>query len=395
MSTSVIERQITSLQDNRADLIALAEGIVEAAATAERDLTPDEHKNITDAQQRIAGIDAQIKPLAEFHQRKISAMDVQHLFARQQSAAHQQPEQRQGPLSLGAFVDSAEYRSWDGRGRSGIAELELRVSELRAPLLETTTPGSLLLPSAPRYVLPQGQLLTPLLNAMPKLPVSSNAVDLVVYGAPTGAVGAAVVAEGQTKPEATITASIVNQTVPTIAHYLKFSRQLAMDAPAARSLIDDQLQRGLLNKLESLAAAAVGGGTYAATTGASKQPLIEVVRMAQADLQALGYRPNVLLIAPADAAAFDILLMNKTLLGAMAGQGIWGLEVIPVPGLAKTIVADSTQAFLHVERTGAQVYVSDSDSTDFTKNLLTALVECRAVTVVTQAAAARSCVVTP
>jgi HK97 family phage major capsid protein len=373
--------------------------ITESANAEERDLGPNEVELLQANEKRIVAIDDQIKIMASVAERAKAGMDVQHLLAQARkspaSPQYASTEVREKQPSLGDFIASDAYRNWAGRGNSAPHTVEMRASMLRAPLLESTAPGSLLLPTRPRYTLGQHEQLTPLLDAMTKLQVSQQAVDLIVYGSPKGATGAAVVPEGQAKPEGALTAVSTTINLDTIAVWVQASRQLLADAPAARGLIDDQLSRGVLTKLEAEAGAAIDGATYTTVTGASKQPLIDVVRIAVATLQAGGYRPNVVLCSPQDAAAFDLLLMSKTMLGAQMGMGVWGLQVIPVIGLTKPIVADTSLAFTHVERTGIQVFISDSHASTFVSNIFTILAEVRAKTVVTNAAAAVTITITP
>ena len=129
--------------------------------------------------------------------------------------------------------------------------IETRATSLRAPLAEGAAPGSMLLPEKQKFVLPQGDPEFPLLNAIGRIQVSSNAIDMVTYGTPAGATGASVVAEGAAKPEAAISATSSTVNIDTIAYWIQATRQLLQDAPAARGLIDDQMRRGLKTKLES------------------------------------------------------------------------------------------------------------------------------------------------
>jgi hypothetical protein len=236
---------------------------------------------------------------------------------------------------------------------------------------------------------------TPLLDVVSKLQVSTSSIDLVTYGSPKGATGAAVVAEAAKKPEASVTATSTTVNVNTVAYWLKVTRQLLQDAPAARSFIDDQLRRGLVTKMEADVSAAITGGSYTATTGASKQTALEVARTGIATVQAAGFRPNAILCSPADAAAFDLALYTKTMSGALFGASTWGLQVIPVAGLTGIYVGDFATGVTLVERTGVEVFISDSDGTDFVSNIFTILAEARYAAVVSQPAAITKLTITP
>ena len=114
-----------------------------------------------------------------------------------------------------------------------------------------------------------------------------------------------------------------------------------------------------------------------------------------ATVQANGFRPNAILTSPQNAAAFDLALMSGTLNGAVAGINPWGLQVIPVVGLAKTYVGDFKVGVQLLERTGIEVFISDSHTDTFTKNIFTILAEVRAKAVVSQPAAVTELAVTP
>jgi Phage capsid family len=170
---------------------------------------------------------------------------------------------------------------------------------------------------------------------------------------------------------------------------------LLQDAPAARSLIDGQLRLGLQHKVEDLAATALQAGTYTKVTGASKQSLLEVARLGIAQVQTNGFRPNALVCSPEDAANFDLYLLSKTLNGAAMGAPVWGLNIVPVPGVTKPYLGDFRIGLQMIERTGTDIYVTDSHADTFIKNVFTILAETRVKPVVVQPAAIVELTVTP
>jgi HK97 family phage major capsid protein len=388
---------IAKYTEERQTLSELITNTLGRADAENRDLVDSEIETLESSKTRMSEIDRQMSQIKDVLDTRDSGLDMSK-FIHQADRAPITTQERQVPQdfapSLGDFIGSEAYRSWDGHGSSGRFSLETRATQLRAPLSEGASPGSLLLPNNQKFVLPQGISETPLLDAVGRLNVSSNAIDLVTYGSPKGATGAAVVAELAAKPEASITASTTTVNVETIAYWIQASRQLLQDAPAARSLIDGQLRLGLKTKLETEVSTAIAGATYTKTTGASKQPLIEVARMAMATIQSAGFSPNALLCSPTDAANFDILMMNKTLLGAAYGVGVFGLQVIPVPGLTKAYLGDFKVGVQLLERTGVEVFITDSHTDTFTKNIFTILAELRAKAVVTQPLAITELVLT-
>ena len=382
----------------RKGLVDQITSITEGASVDERDVSESEMELIERANSRIEAIDKQMQPLVRAEELRDAGASLDVLQARAQAKQQRETATLQvseRTPSLGDFVDSDAYRGWSGNGKSGLFSIEERASSLRATLTEGAVPGSTLLPNPPKYVLPQGERETPLLDAISRLTISTSSVDLVTYGTPSGATGAAEVAEGAKKPEAALTTTSTTVNVPVVAAWVAVTRQLLQDAPAARSFIDNQLRRGLVTKMETDAGAAISGGTYTKTTGASKQTLLEVARVGVATVAANGFRPNAILCSPADAAAFDLAMYQKTFNGAASGINPWGLQVIPVNGLTKTFVGDFKSGVTMVERTGINIFISDSDQDDFVKNIFTILAEYRAKTVVTQPAAITELVVTP
>lgn len=368
----------------------------EDALADERDLSELENEGVEAAQARITELEAAIRRVDETTATRDAVADIQHVAARAQVKRERaQLQVSERPPSLGDFVDSDAFRGWGGNGKSGRYTIATRATALRATLTEGAAPGSALLPNPPKYALPQGVSETPLLDVISKLQVSTSSIDLVTYGSPKGATGAAVVAEAAKKPEASVTATSTTVNVNTVAYWLKVTRQLLQDAPAARSFIDDQLRRGLVTKMEADVSAAITGGSYTATTGASKQTALEVARTGIATVQAAGFRPNAILCSPADAAAFDLALYTKTMSGALFGASTWGLQVIPVAGLTGIYVGDFATGVTLVERTGVEVFISDSDGTDFVSNIFTILAEARYAAVVSQPAAITKLTITP
>jgi HK97 family phage major capsid protein len=401
-----MSRQILSdLVTERRELEESLTTILDTAANEQRDLSDADLEGVERAKNRMASIDQQLSVVKSAVERSDAALDVQHLLAKnqaRQTASVQVVNEPWGGPTLGDFVTSPEYRNWQGSGKTGRANLEMRASSMltRAPLQEGAAPGSLLLPAKQKLMMPTAEGQFPLLSAVTRVPVNSNSVDVVQYGDPYGAQGAAVVAELAAKPEATVTATLATVTIPTIAYYIEFSRQLAQDAPALRSFLDDQLRLGLLKKIEDTIAEEINGVTFGTTntiTGASKQSLVEIIRIAMADLQTKGWRPTTLLVNPANAATLDLFLLSNTNNGASFGQPVWGVNVVPVAGLGadEIYLADLSQSVWLLERTRIEMFLSDSHEATFTSNVLTLLCEARARAVVVQPNALVKLVVTP
>ena len=141
------------------------------------------------------------------------------------------------------------------------------------------------------------------------------------------------------------------------------------------------------------------------TTGASGVDALGVVRMAQADIQTKGFSPSVILGSPAALAGLDLSIMG---LGGASGTvlngGYFGLTPVPVPALGadEMFVADASAAMVLFQRTGVEVFTTDSDIIDgatvtsaFRKNVLTTVVEIRAKGALVNQNAITKVVVTP
>lgn len=384
MSKAVLER----LQTERRSVEEFVASTLESAQADERDLSATEIESLERSRTRIEEIDQQIAPLAAFLERQASAVEVSALVNRAESARAavqvREPEYDAGFGTLGSFVESEEFRAYRGVGTSSIHTVASSVSELRAPLTIGTDPGKLFLPSVQKYAIPQGVSTTPLLDSIGRLQVSQNAVEMVTYGTPQGATGFDVVPEGQLKPEAAMQATTTTVTVQVVAAHSVITRQLLEDAPAVRGIVDQQLRRGLITKAESMAKTAIEGGTYTKVTGNTGESLLEVARRGMASVQTQGFSPNALLVTPEQAAEFDLKLLGSTLAGATAGQNVWGLSVIPVPGLAKPLLGDFRTGITMLERTGVSLYISDSHADLFLRNMFVILAEARFAFHVTQ-----------
>jgi HK97 family phage major capsid protein len=392
MSKAILE----SLNQERQDVEALVTRTLENVEEG-RDLNEAEVRTIEEAKKRLEAIDKTARPIADYMATRSAAIDLQAYIARAENHKLMTQRDQQAAVRsetrMSDFVDSEQYRAWGGHGKSSVYDVD--GFSARAVLVESAAPGSLLLPNREKILLNQGEVQRPLLSAIGHLQVSQNSIDMVTYGDPKGATGFAKVPENTAKPEATITATTATVNLATIAAWVAASRQLLEDAPAARGLIDGQLRRGYFTALETEAAAVIAAGTYTDTTGATGQSLLEVARIGMAEVAEAGFTPESLVVAPADAAAFDLFLLSQTTLGAITGQGVWGLNVIPVTGVTTPMIGDFKTAVVWLERTGVAIYVSDSHASTFISNTFTILCEGRSGFVVAQPAAIRTLTVTP
>lgn len=378
--------------------------LMEQASVENRDLVATELDTVRKYEERMAELTSQAEPIIAFEARRASAVDISKVAntPARQTASLQVVETR----SLGEiWTQSEQFRSYSGRGSSEV----LHLPEYRAvgpdPLLTTTVPGKDLLAPPVKYRGPEHFVQHPLLDLCGRVEVTSNVVEFVVT---SDATGADIVAEGAKKPPVVWNTTISNFTLQTIAGWFKYSRQSADDIVSLRDLVDQKIRRAIDNKLNALAVAALLAGKSAGNTvtGAARQPLIEVARLAAAALQDRGIMPSAVAVNPNDAAGIDIFLLQKTMLGAVGHSAIFGMPVIPVRDVpAGTVVVGSiNDALTWFHKRGLSMYTTDSDvsdgaagavTSDFRSNILTTLGEVRGVFGVTDAQALEFGVVTP
>ena len=258
------------------------------------------------------------------------------------------------------------------------------------------------------------QMLT-LESLFPSAPTSSNAIEFTKEASFTNL--AAEASEGAAKAESAITWSLVNMPVSTVAHWIKISRQLAMDNAALAAYVETRMRYGVNRRVETQLA--VGDGTapnisgifdtgnytahgYAnAALGTSLKSLV-LIRKIIADLMAAGYPPNAILLNPADWATIEndllITAAGKIPFDYNNGQPrLWGLPVVQSVGVTAdtfAVGAFNVAGTIH-NREGVVVQLSESDGDNFTKNLITLRAERRLALTIEVPAAIRGGDLTP
>lgn len=380
MSTAVLDKLIEDRDAELARMDALASG---------DDFNPADAEFVA-GRELVETLNGKIKARNEFMALRNAANELTAMSA--SAARHDRsaaPAREPDPGTLGdlftrsdAFTDYALTK----RGTSGRVDVPMSVLT-RAPLTTTSGTGApWKTPSRVTLAAPARQ--TPLLDSVGRVRVSSNTVEWITY--PAAAPLAAVVAEGAQKPEATITAAITTVTLDTIAHYAEATRQLLEDSTAARDFIDAELTRGVLDQIEAKIAEAISAATVPAVSGAD---MMAAIRVGAGAVQSAGFRPDVVLLNPADYAELDIQVFGSTLFGPTISGQFWGLRPIPVGAFSAgtAYVADIATAVNYLERTDVATYVTDSHAGNFTKNVFTFLAEARGKGVVTRAEAIVEC----
>lgn len=245
---------------------------------------------------------------------------------------------------------------------------------------------------------------------------TSNAIEFTKETAFTN--NAAETAEGAIKPESALTWALVNMPISTVAHWIKISRQLAADAPALSAYVNNRMIYGVNRRVETqlvvgngvapnisgfmLAGNFTPHGYLSGALGATFAKLV-LIRKVIADLLIAGYPADAIVLNPGDWATMEIELLTVA-----AGQTpfrydtdgtprLFGLPVVQSIGMVADTFAVGAfkQAGTIYNREGVVVELSDSDSDNFTKNLITIRAERRLALAIEVPAAIRGGDLTP
>lgn len=249
-------------------------------------------------------------------------------------------------------------------------------------------------------------------DLLTSIPTSANAIDWVRENVFTNA--AAETAEGAAKPQSSITFAPGTMPVSTVAHWIKITRQLAMDNAALAAYINRRMIYGVNLRVENQLVA--GNGTAPNLNGLTNAGNFTAHGYTAASLTALGLVNNGFdLIGKmmGDAALSDypadVVLLNTadwwTLRLAKDAQGryllgepaanvaptLFGQPVVASNAMAtgKVWVGSLSQAATLHNREGVRVDMSESDENNFQLNLITIRAERRLALTVERPAAAR------
>lgn len=305
------------------------------------------------------------------------------------------------------FTKSDSYKSFvAGSAQKARVEVKNTITGSDTTVAPDRRPG----------VVPGASAILTLESLIPALPTTSNAIEFTKENVFTN--NAAEAAEGAAKAESAITFSLVNMPVSTVAHWVKISRQLAADNAALAAYINNRMIYGVNRRIETQLAIGDGtapnisgifdSGNYTAhgyLSGAlgSVLPKFVLIRKVIGDLKAAGYAADAILLNPVDWAT-----METELLTTAAGQVLFRYDEAGMPRLFGCRVVESVgvtadtfavgafgQAATIYNREGVMVELSESDSDNFTKNLVTVRAERRLALAVEVPAAIRGGDLTP
>ena len=287
------------------------------------------------------------------------------------------------------FVKSDTYKAFAG-GAAQKARFEVKNT--------LTGSDTNVAPDRRPGIVPGASAILTLESLIPALPTSSNAIEFTKEASFTN--NAAEAAEGVAKAESALTWSLVNMPVSTVAHWIKISRQLAGDNAALAAYVDSRMRYGVNRKVETQLAVGDGtapnisgifdSGNYTAhgyLSGALGSTLAKfvLIRKVIGDLKVAGYVADAILLNPADFATMETELITTAAgqvrfnVNAMGVPTLFGLPVVESVGVTADTFAVGAfqQAATIYNREGVVVELSDSDSDNFTKNLVTIRAERR------------------
>lgn len=216
---------------------------------------------------------------------------------------------------------------------------------------------------------------------------------------------AAEAAEAAQKAESSLTFELATAPVRTVAHFLKLSKQVMDDAPALASYVDTRLRYGVEQRIDAQLLNGNGtgqnisgmtdSGNFTAFTPASGDNAIDSISKAIYAVIGADYAPTAIVMNPADWGEIERTKINDSyVFGSPAtavGPVIWGLPVVVTNAMTqgKFMVGAMDIAYQVWNRQGTIVEMSESDDTNFQKNLVTVRAESRLALAVYRPASVR------
>lgn len=313
-------------------------------------------------------------------------------------------EVREARMTLGQRFQAAERQlrylhDFAERGAKGTSAVIHVDGEVRALFATTNDPMNF--PRVPDVIIQNDQALQ-VLDLVDRQPMSSTSIEWVQETTPPNA--AAEVAEGAVKPEATFVLTLQTDTAATIAHWVNITRQALDDDTMLRGYVEGRLTYGLLKRLNGQIVNGNGTapnlrgilnvsgiGTYTAAT--ATEAAIISVRKAKTVAQLSEYDPDGVVMNPVDWEAVELSSDTtgqwRVVANVNNGQPprIWGLNVVSTTAITGTTFGTTGGTFLVGafrtgatlwERTGVDIYATDSHASNFTSNIITLLAEIRA-----------------
>lgn len=281
------------------------------------------------------------------------------------------------------LAESDEWKDMQ-RKRLGTASLEVKaITSPAAPAARHPLQTSQRLAGIIRA--PDPQIL--MRDIVPVGPTSSANIEFAEEDVFTNA--AAVVAEGQLKPESNITFKAASAPVVTIAHWIPASKQIIDDVAMLQSYIEGRLRDGLAQKEDQELLA--GDGTVGHINGFLKQATayvsagipaaakpVDHIRWAKLQVRKALYPATAVVMNPEDWAKIELEKDSQgSYLHAAVTSGaeprLWGLRVVENDRIeaGRFLVGAFALAAQIWDREQTNVAVSTEDRDNFIRNMVT------------------------
>lgn len=319
----------------------------------------------------------------------------------------------QGPdnRSLGErFVSDPQFASWH-QGlvhggkisdnvpvKSPVVAFE-QVPSIGAALvtgLSSTSAGALVIADRLPGITPLERDEISILDLITRIPITSDAFEFVQVTTETSAAAPVLEATSTStgaKPESSVALAVVSGIVETIAHWIPITRRAAADAAQIMPYINDFLAWGLQDELADQVLN--GDGTTPNLSGlantantqsqAWSTDILETTRKARTLVRTVGKAmPTAYLMNPTDWETIDLLQDNEAryFFGGPSRLGtpvLWGVPVVEEYRQdAGTAWVGDFRELLLFDRQQITMYMTDSHSDFFIRNILTLLAELRA-----------------
>ena len=218
---------------------------------------------------------------------------------------------------------------------------------------------------------------------------SSSAIEYAVETDDPNVTAAAVVSEGQLKPQSNITFDLKSVPVRTIAHFMKASRQIMDDAPQLRSIIDGRLTYGLqfVEEGELLYGDGTGqhllgiipqAAAYAPAFAPTLPTAIDQLRLASLQATLALYPASGYVLHPTDWGKIELTkdTQGRYIVGdptGVLGKRLWNLPVVDTQAMqVGHFLTGAFQLGAQIfDRMSIEILISTENDKDFVMNMIT------------------------
>jgi len=403
--------------EERTSLAAVVDNLQKGAAEKQRDLTDAERQTVDDHVKRMKFLDEEVARLVDVMEGNAKFQKiygVAHEAEESVSAARKRDKERRDAenaarteermASWGTrFLNSEAFKSYDGHGSSrgfmieggflGRAGLEERAAIMSDSFSDMNLPNPMLW-SGPT----EPPMRTPLFDVIGTVPTNAGSVEYFYWKLNDPSLMASLVPEGEQKPEAELEGELKSLPIHTYAWWKSVTRQALDDLPMIRGLIDTQLRRGIIRRLNTEAGTALTSNTDIASAPGGGG-LVAEMRNAIAVIDDNGFSANAVLLNPMDWADLDNglfpILQRDTSppRGPQQNTNFWNLRPVAVSAIPQgtAYVGDFAEGMTFFDRQQTQLFLTDSHADFFIRNQLVLLAEARGLVAVTNAAAIVKC----